>query len=75
MAQGYVIQTNAGFRLFSSLKSAAEYDGGRLEGGGYETPLAVCREDHYRGRIGRRGILFTDCDQSSRQFSAMIANR
>lgn len=75
MTTAYLIQTNKGYRLFDSEALAEKFYGGQFEGGAYEKPLLVAKEDHYRGPISGRGVLFTGEDASSRTFAAMLANR
>jgi hypothetical protein len=74
MATAWLIQTNSGYRLFDTKEEAAAYDGQPWEGGGYLAPQPVCKEDHYRGKIGPEGVLFTDEDQSTLEFAALLAN-
>jgi hypothetical protein len=75
MTTAYVIQTNKGYRMFAREDLATNFVGDKFEGGAYEKPLAVRKEDHYIGDISSHGVLFTDEDKSSRTFASMLANR
>ena len=74
--EAYVIQTDAGIRMFDSLEAAKQY-ADREDGNGkplsWHEPIAVTKEKHYRGKIASvKGVLFTQEDQSYRQLLGAI---
>lgn len=65
----YLIQTDRGYELFGTLADALA-----SKWMAYLKPVQIPEGEHYRGAIPKRGVLFTDSDQSSQYFAAMLAN-